>query len=779
MHRRFLPVWLWLAGLLVCAGIAARTHYRTDMMDFLPRARTLGQAALEAQVNGGGAAKLLLVAIDRAPAPALAALSRRLAGRLRAAVDFAAVLNGDDGSLAQTRQFVWNNRYLLSPGTNARAFTVAGLHQALENGLALLGSDFGSVAAQTLPADPTGAALRFAQDLGMGGHTGDSSGPRPVDGVWMSADGHAALLLLRTQAPGFDLDAQQRAQTMLKRDFDAARAGVPGAADARLRMTGTGVFAVQSRDATVRDVTRLSLLASAGAVLFLLLAYRSPLALALGLLPVVSGALAGIAAVSLAFGFVHAITLGFGITLIGEALDYAVYLLTQTQRDGGAKATMARIWPTLRLGALTSIAGFAAMLGSSFTGFAQLGLFSIAGLVTASVVTRFVLPGLIPRGFFAGGALAIGAPLRWMHRRQRAMRLALGGLVVLALLSMALHPGAWWQTDLLSLSPLPPATLALDKELRAELGITDPRFFVAWRAGSEEQALRIGESLQPVLARLADTGELSGFTLPSQILPSRAAQQARRAALPDDATLRARFAAALPGLPFRADAFAPFFRDVAAARAAPAITEARLPPPLALRLHAMLTRTRTGWIVLSPLGEVKDESVVRAALPRGVELVNLDWQSALLLRLFQHEATLLALCGGMAILLILAVFLRSWRQMARVALPLLAAVTVCAALLLLGAGQVSVFMMAGFLLIVAVGSNYGLFFARHELDEVARERARASIMLANLCTVAAYGLLSLSAIPVLHDIGETVALGTFLCLLFGAAFTAPSRPGGP
>jgi predicted exporter len=129
----------------------------------------------------------------------------------------------------------------------------------------------------------------------------------------------------------------------------------------------------------------------------------------------------------------------------------------------------------------------------------------------------------------------------------------------------------------------------------------------------------------------------------------------------------------------------------------------------------------------------------------------------------------------MAILLILALFLRSWRQMARVALPLLASVMVCAAVLLLGGGKLSIFMVCGFLLIIAVGSNYCLFFARRGLDEAAQERALAAIMLANLCTVAAYGLLSLSQIPVLHDIGETVALGTFLCLLFGAAFTAPPR----
>ena len=774
MHNRLWPVWLWLAALLVCATLAARAHYRTDMGDFLPKAHSLGQEALEAQVSGGGAARLLLVSIDDAPAPVLEMLNKALADRLRNASEFAAVLNGDDTSLAETQSFVWKNRYLLSPSTNAQAFSVNGLHQALENGLALLGSDLGGVAAQTLPADPTGAALGLAQSLG-----GTGNGPRTENGVWMSPHGRATLLLLRTQAPGFNLDAQQRAQAVLTQDFAAARTGLPGAAASRLRMTGPGVFAVKTRDVTKRDVTRLSLLASAGAVLFLLLAYRSFLALGLGLLPVISGALAGIAAVSLVFGFVHAITLGFGVTLIGEALDYSVYLLTQTQLEGGAQATMARIWPTLRLGALTSIAGFAAMLGSSFTGFAQLGVFSIAGLVTAAAVTRFVLPRLVPKGFFASGAAGIGRPLRWIHRRQRPARLVLAGLGFLALLALVAHQGGFWQTDLLSLSPLPPATQALDKTLRAELGISNPRYFLAWRARSEEQALSISETLEPVLARLAAQHAIRGYSLPSQILPSQAAQQARRAALPDDATLRARFAQALTGLPFRAGAFAPFFQDVAAARAEPLLTATNLPQPLALRLQSMLAQTAKCWVALAPLGTVRAASAVQSVLPQGVALVNLNQQSALLLGVFEHEAEALAVCGSLAILLILVMFLRSWRLVARVALPLASSVMVCAAALTLGGGRLSIFMVAGFLLIVAVGSNYCLFFAQSGEDGATRERAAASIMLANLCTVAAYGVLSLSAIPVLHDIGETVALGTFLCLLYGAAFAAPAETRNP
>ena len=774
MRNRLWPVWLWLAMMLVCATLAARANYRTDMGDFLPRARSLGEAALEAQVNGGGAAKLLLVAIDGAPAQTLETLNKKLSGRLRKVPEFAAVLNGDDTSLAQTQTFVWKNRYLLSPATTAQTFSVAGLHQALENGLALLGSELGDMAARTLPADPTGAALGLAQSLG-----GTTSGPRTDNGVWMSPGNHATLLLLRTKAPGFDLDAQQRAQAVLTRNFAIVRADTPDAAAARLRMTGPGVFAVQTRNLTKRDVTRLSLLASAGAVLFLLLAYRSLLALGLGLLPVVSGALTGIAAVSLVFGFVHAITLGFGVTLIGEALDYSVYLLTQTQQEGGARATMERIWPTLLLGALTSIAGFAAMLGSSFTGFAQLGVFSITGLATAACVARFVLPLLVPDGFFASGAEGIGWPLRWIQRRRRTARLVLAGTACLAVLALGLHRGGFWQTDLLSLSPLPPATQALDKKLRAELGITPPRDLLAWRADSEEQALRISETLEPILAKLVAQGAISGFSLPSEILPSRSVQLARRSALPDDATLRARFATASSGLPFRADAFAPFFHDVTAARAGPLLTAGDLPPPLALRLQSMLTHTDNGWTVLAPLDTVKASTKVQAALPRGVALVNLNKQSVLLLHLFEQEAKILAICGSLAILLILAVFLRSLQKIIRVALPLAASVMVAGAALTLGEGKLSIFMVAGFMLIVAVGSNYCLFFSRWDEDGRARERAFASIMLANLCTVAAYGVLSLSFIPVLHDIGETVALGTFLCLLYGAAFATSAQSQSP
>ena len=84
--------------------------------------------------------------------------------------------------------------------------------------------------------------------------------------------------------------------------------------------------------------------------------------------------------------------------------------------------------------------------------------------------------------------------------------------------------------------------------------------------------------------------------------------------------------------------------------------------------------------------------------------------------------------------------------------------------------------LVGVLLTVAIGSNYALFFDHfRELGE-ADSDTLASLLLANLTTVASFALLAVSGIPVLRAIGEVVAPGALLCLVFSAAcIAAPGR----
>ena len=47
----------------------------------------------------------------------------------------------------------------------------------------------------------------------------------------------------------------------------------------------------------------------------------------------------------------------------------------------------------------------------------------------------------------------------------------------------------------------------------------------------------------------------------------------------------------------------------------------------------------------------------------------------------------------------------------------------------------------------------------------------ASLVIANICTVMGFGLLSFSQVPVLVALGTTVAPGAFLALIFSAVLT--------
>ena len=81
--------------------------------------------------------------------------------------------------------------------------------------------------------------------------------------------------------------------------------------------------------------------------------------------------------------------------------------------------------------------------------------------------------------------------------------------------------------------------------------------------------------------------------------------------------------------------------------------------------------------------------------------------------------------------------------------------------------------LVGVLLVVAIGSNYALFFEHLRTRGRADDDTLASLALANLTTVASFGLLAASSIAPLAAIGLVVAPGALLCLVLSAAFIAP------
>lgn len=767
---------LWLMFILVCGIIISRSQFTTDLSAFFPRSPTQEQQLLLDQVRDGLASRLILVGIEGADAATRARLSKQIAHHLRADPAFISVNNGEPVSAERDHAYLFNNRYLLSPAVTPERFSVDGLHAALSDSIDLLASPAGLLVKSLLPRDPTGEMVQLLS------HFNSDTHPPLVNGVWASRDGTRALLLMQTRASGSDTDAQQHAMLAIRQAFDTASSANPATHAARLVMTGPGVFSVTSRDTIKSQVSRLSIISIALIAMLLLLVYRSPSALALGFLPVISGALAGIAAVSLGFGTVHGITLGFGTALIGEAVDYSIYLFVQSEQGSSSQQDwIKRFWPTIRLGVLTSIFGFVSLLLSGFPGLAQLGLYSIAGLIAAATVTRFVLPHLLPTNFRIHDVSAIGIILSRLVRHAAVLRWPAVILLLAACAILAGNRTSLWDDKISSLSPVSPADVALDTRLRADMGAPDVRYLVVVSGTSQESVLQSAEHVSTVLQKQVDQGELAGFESPSRYLPSLATQRARQASLPDSAMLETRLAQSAQGLPVRAHLFTPFLADVAAARKQPLLQAADLEhTSMAMAVDALLIQKQNHWSALLPLtapaGADINANSIRAALsaiglPNAL-FVDMKAESDRLYSGYLHEAIVLSLGGLVAIIGLLLLVFRSPLRVLRIIAPLAAAVITVTAGLALCSQQLIILHLVGLLLVVAVGSNYALFFDRadHSPDHVISPRTLASMLFANLTTVAGFGLLAFSNVSILQAMGVTVAPGVILALIYAAIF---------
>jgi len=757
------------------ATLAVRARYTADLSAFLPRAPTVAQRLLTEELRAGFASRLLMIAIEGADAHTRSRVAADLTRRLRESPAFVDVSDGDSAGLTRIEDFLLAHRYQLSDAVTPERFTAEGLHRAIGDTLGLLASPEGLLVKPLFARDPTGETLHLLDGL-------DAPQIASFEGVWSSRDGRRALLLAQTTALGSDTDAQEKACAAIRSAFAAAAAAFSPPAALSLRLSGPAVFAVTSRAVIRAQVMRLSTLGAILIAALLLFAYRSLPALLLTFVPVAAGALAGVAVVSLGFGVVHGITLGFGITLIGEAVDYAIYLLIQSGEEP-VNEWRRTLWPTVRLGMLTSVCGFAALVPSGFQGLAQLGLYSIAGLIAAAGVTRFVLPEWRPRSLRTRDLTALGARLARFLAAPRHARSALAVLALLAGLVLIGHRGALFSRELSDLSPIPVADQELDATLRADLGTPDARYLVVVSAPGTGGALAGAEVLSARLQTLVEAGVLGGFQSPSRFLPSAATQRARQASLPAPDALAARLDQALAGMPVSASRLAPFLADVEAARTAPPLTPRELAgTPFGSALDALLTVSGTRATAFLPISAPGGADLSTAALQAvraavaapalesaaSARLLDLKAEADGLYAHYLTQAVSLSLAGLAAIVLLLMVACSPVRAL-RIVAPLGLAVLTVAAGLAAAGERLGILHVVGMLLIVAVGSNYALFF-----DRLAREphdrvpRTLASLAVANLATVTGFGVLAFSSVPVLAALGRTTAPGALLALVFSA-----------
>ncbi|HEU4655408.1 MAG TPA: hypothetical protein VFS47_15580, partial [Steroidobacteraceae bacterium] len=487
------------------------------------------------------------------------------------------------------------------------------------------------------------------------------------------------------------------------------------------------------------------------------------------------------AAVSGAFGTVHGVTLAFGFTLIGVAQDYPVHLLSHRQPNDSPFEMVRHLWPTLVTGVASTCIAYLTFLFTGVIGLAQLACFTIAGLATASLTTRFLLPYLLrPVKRDLGDSRFLGRVWDIFSTIPRPAWAPIT-IALIALAAIMMSTTRTWESDLSKLTPVPRDLLMADQELRSQLGTPDMRYMLVLTEPDAQRALSRLEDLEPQLQSLIQQKAISGYDDAARYVPSLETQRRRQQQLPATDDLRAMLTAALQGTSFRSGVFEPFINDVERARTAPLLTpDALRSSILGVNLEMLLMERAGKTTALITLTDVADVAALQAFANRaGADVLLLDLKDASESLVTAQRTKLLWSLGIASVVLtiVIAIALRSAHRTIRVLTPMTLTTLLILAVLRLSGVSLTLFHLIAFMLAAGLGLDYALFFEHAADDPHEQRRTLHAVLVSSISTLMVFALLGLSDLPVLRAIGVTVTLGVVfnfvLALVFAREHVAP------
>lgn len=751
----------WLLILLACSWVLlSQVKLITHIAQFMPVAQTPVQTLLIEQLNSGRATRIILMAVEGNDKEALVNFSNQFTHQLRQSAFFTRVENGAQAAPDMDTTVPFQYRYLLSETTEHQPFSVTALNNSFKSRLQELSSPLSIFNKKRLPHDPTDAMGDINRKLAKQDNTTRHRG------VWFSPQHNRALLIGETHTGGYDLEAQKEVLTFIQHSFTQLNTDN----NFQLKLSGPSVFATESQKRIKQEVSLLSLLASFAVITILWFAYRSIPILFINALPLLTGIIVATTALQLIFGYIHGITLAFGVTILGVAIDYPIHVVSHLSGKHTVQHDIQRIWPTLRLGVITTAAGYMAMTATNFTGLAQLGIFAIIGLITAATTTRWVLPALLPRNFKVRKPRQIKRLEVFLQPDSKWLIVCIL-IGIAALIIIAKQAQNVFENDLSALSPIPKQQIDLDRQLRADLGAADAANLIIISDDDQESVLQTSERLKPILQELVKQGAITNYELPSDFLPSQKIQRQRQLAIPQQKHLQNNLYNALHGLPFEASQFQAFVEDAANSKQLPTISIKQLyGSGLGLKVSSLLFKSDQSWNALVTLFGVQNSQAIESRLQKlnlaDVHFINFKSATNNLIADFRHETLERMQWASLFILLVLAIGVKSWRRLVLALTPVILAITADVALLLLMGDALSVFNLVALLLVFGIGIDYGLFFSRPDHEISMRMRTLHALLVCAISTITVFGILSLSQVPVLADIGKTVWMGVFMSFVF-------------
>ncbi|WP_395501623.1 MMPL family transporter [Ectopseudomonas mendocina] len=581
-----------------------------------------------------------------------------------------------------------------------------------------------------------------------------------------------ALLRARTNADAFDGNLALAVDDLVAQ----AREEIEARGGQMLASSGLLYSAHGQRQAT-REISLMGGLASAGALLMMLLVFRHVRVL-LAFVPAAIGVLAGLTACVAVFGHVHVMTLVLGASLIGVAIDYPLHLLSKswTLQPWDSWRALRATLLGLTLGLLTNVIGYLALAFTPFPALKQVAIFSAAGLLGAYLSTLFLLPTLLGKT-----ALRPWQPPHTLAQRLLDWREALLRrlstpwlLLIFALFCAGGLLQLSHKDDLRQWASVPPQLLEQSKAISQIVGAQPTSQFFLVRGDDEEQLLQRQQLLSQRLDKLVEQGQLKSYLALSQVIAPLTQQEKLRQAV---AQLPQHSAALTElGIPLAAiEQEARQLQALPLLNIQQVLTEPLGEPWRPLWLGQTANGQVAGLISLQGLSN-SDLLAAQAEELEGVKLVDRLGELNRLFAATQVSAAELKLASCLLIFAVLCISFGT-RGAARIlAVSLLAALASLASLGWLGQ-PLTLFSLFGLLLVTAIGVDYAILI-REQVGGAAT--SLLGTLLSALTTWLSFGLLAVSSTPAVSNFGLTISIGlAFSFLLAPWATDAQAREQQP
>ena len=460
----------------------------------------------------------------------------------------------------------------------------------------------------------------------------------------------------------------------------------------------------------------------------------------------------------LIFDQVHLITLAFGTTLLGLAADYCFHFLVKRKACGDSLVARRYIGRGLFISVISSVAAYLMQLMSPFPGLAQFAVFVASGLLAAGISVWLFAPCMSETKVSSMGlANCYESFLKSVYMRvahQRALVAVLTLALVIAAAIGLYQRGS--NDNILLLNTSGDELIASEEKAAALLGGFDAQRYFLITGETSQQVLEKSELLAEKVASYTGKHADDLLMLPEVILPS-VRRQNENYQLVKDKLFSANGALMLlcqqlpggcPG-PIKMPDFQPLEYSQL-----PQSLSNIIPVQAIMEDDALLVFLRRG---ASDYGE----SFKQIALPEVEYIDRIEAVSGILKKLRQQVEMLLA-----AFFLSLSVFcvLLFGRQSIAVLGPIF--VSTIFALFVASPGGVTLFHVLALLLVIGITLDTGVFFVTPGLDG----NTWTASTLACLSSLVAFGLLSLSRVPVLHQFGTVVFVGLSVAWLATPVF---------